>query len=158
MARTNPWIYPVVVSVLLTGLLVAALAADASPAESNAAAARAGISLPDINTNDPVENEYYQVMVDDDAAEKEVLGWMDNADAFAKAGGGESQLTLNSKIQQRLDRVQALAGFALLRGLLNQHLGLLDVAGQLFQFLLQFDKQEAERSRQACRAIFQDVG
>ena len=44
------------------------------------------------------------------------------------------------------DSVQALAGFALLRGPLNQRLGLFDVACQLFQFLLQFDKQEAECS------------
>ena len=41
------------------------------------------------------------------------------------------------------DRIQALAGLALLRGSLNQRLGLFDVAGQLFQFLLQFDQQEA---------------
>jgi hypothetical protein len=45
-------------------------------------------------------------MLDDDAAEKEVLGWMDNADAFAKAGGGKASPTLNLKIQQRLDGIK----------------------------------------------------
>ena len=87
-------------------LLGAALAANPPPAATNLAAEKTGLSIPVINTNDPVENEYYRVLLDDDAAEKEILGWMDNADAFAKAGGGPSPLTLNMKIQQRLDGIK----------------------------------------------------
>jgi tetratricopeptide (TPR) repeat protein len=94
------------VSDLLIAILAAALAANSPPAGSNDVAERSGVSIPVINTNDPVENEYYQILLDDDVAEKEVLGWMDNADAFAKAGGAESRVTLNLKIQQRLNRVK----------------------------------------------------
>jgi tetratricopeptide (TPR) repeat protein len=94
------------VSVLLVGFLGAVLAANSPQAPSNVVVAAAASSIPLIDTNDPVENEYYKVLLDDDAAEKEVLGWMNDAEAFAKAGGGESTLTLNLKIQQRLDGVK----------------------------------------------------
>jgi tetratricopeptide (TPR) repeat protein len=94
------------VSDLLVGLLVAVLAADSPQAASNIVADKTGFSPTVRNTNDPVENEYYQILLDDDAAEKEVLGWMDRAESFAKNVGGHSSLTLNVKIQRRLDRVK----------------------------------------------------
>jgi tetratricopeptide (TPR) repeat protein len=94
------------VSVLLVGFLGAALATNTPQAPSNVVVETAAPAIPFINTNDPVENEYYKVMLDDDAAEKEVLNWMDTSDAFAKAGGGGSTLTLNMKIQQRLDGIK----------------------------------------------------
>jgi tetratricopeptide (TPR) repeat protein len=94
------------VSDLLAGLLGAVLATNSPQAVSNLVAEKAGFSIPVVNTNDPVEKEYYQILLDDDAAEKEVLGWMDNADAFDKAGGGKASPTLNLKIQQRLDIVK----------------------------------------------------
>ena len=82
------------------------LAANSPPAASNVVVEKAGPSVPATNTNDPDEFEYHRLLADDDAAEKEVLGWMDNAEAFAKAGGGESHLTLNLKIQKRLDVIK----------------------------------------------------
>ena len=93
---------------LLAGLLVAVLAAHSPPDASHLVAERAGLSVAatNANANDPDENEYHRLLLDDDAAEKEVVGWMDNADAFAKAGAGESHLTLNLKIQKRLDIVK----------------------------------------------------
>jgi tetratricopeptide (TPR) repeat protein len=94
------------VSDLLAGLLSAVLATNSSQAVSNFVAERTGLSIPVINTNDPVENEYYRVLLQDDAAEKEILRWMDEAEAFAKAGAGESKVTLNARIQQRLDGVK----------------------------------------------------
>jgi tetratricopeptide (TPR) repeat protein len=97
------------VSDLLAGLLGAVLATNSPQAVSNLVAERTGLSVPFasvINTNDPVENEYYRILLDDDAAEKEVLGWMDNSDAFSKAGGGKASPTLNLKIQQRLDGIK----------------------------------------------------
>jgi tetratricopeptide (TPR) repeat protein len=77
---------------------VAVLAANAQPDASNVVAAT--------STNDPDEVEYRRLLQDDDVAEKEVLGWMDSADAFTKAGGGESRITLNLKIQKRLDVIK----------------------------------------------------
>jgi len=82
------------------------VATNTPQAVSNLVAEKTGLSIPVINTNDPVENEYYRILLDDDTAEKEVLGWMDNADAFAKAGGTKPSVTLNSKVQQRLDGIK----------------------------------------------------
>jgi tetratricopeptide (TPR) repeat protein len=94
------------VSDLLAGLLSAALATNSPQAVSNLLVQKTGLSIPIINTNDPVENEYYKVLLDDDTAEKEALDWMDSAEAFAKAGGGDSKMTLNSRIEQRMDVVK----------------------------------------------------
>ena len=44
------------------------------------------------------------------------------------------------------DRVQALAGFVLLCGSVNQPVDLLQVPSQLLQFLLQLRKQQAHRT------------
>ena len=91
---------------LLAVLLGAVLATNAPQAASNLVARQTGLSLPIVNTNDPVENEYYRILLDDDAAEKEILGWTDNAEAVAKTGGGPSTLTLNARIQQRLGGIR----------------------------------------------------
>jgi tetratricopeptide (TPR) repeat protein len=82
------------------------LATNSPQAVSNLVVEKTGLSIPVVNTNDPVENEYYHILLDDDAAEKEILGWMDNADAFTKAGGGQPSPTLNMKVQQRLDGIK----------------------------------------------------
>jgi hypothetical protein len=49
------------VSDLLAGLLGAVLATNSPQAVSNLVAEKTGFSIPVINTNDPVENEYYQI-------------------------------------------------------------------------------------------------
>jgi tetratricopeptide (TPR) repeat protein len=94
---------------LLAGLLGAVLATNSPQAVSNLVADKTGLSLPAITvtgTNDAVEEEYHQILLDDDAAEKEILSWMDNADASAKPGGAKPGSTLNLKIQQRLDGIK----------------------------------------------------
>jgi tetratricopeptide (TPR) repeat protein len=82
------------------------MAANSPPAASNSVADKTGLSIPVINTNDPVENDYYHVMLDDEAAEKDIMGWIDTAEAFAKAGGSASSVSLHLKIQQRLDGIK----------------------------------------------------
>jgi tetratricopeptide (TPR) repeat protein len=94
------------VSDLLVGLLAAALSTNPPLAVSNLVAEKTGVSVPIVNTNDPVESEYYKILLDDDAAEKDVLNWTENAEAFAKAGGDDRRLTLHLRIEQRLDRVR----------------------------------------------------
>ena len=93
---------------LLAVLLGAVLATNPPQAVSNLVAGKTGISIPVVNTNDPVENEYYRILLDDDAAEKDILGWTDNTnpDTFAKAARGASSVTLNARIQQRLDGIR----------------------------------------------------
>jgi tetratricopeptide (TPR) repeat protein len=58
------------------------------------------------NADDAVAAEYRKVLVDDDAAEQDVLSWTDNAEAFAKAGGDEARLNLHLRIRQRLEGVR----------------------------------------------------
>jgi tetratricopeptide (TPR) repeat protein len=91
---------------LLVGLLSAVLSTNPPLATSNLVAEKTGISIPVINTNDPVESEYYKILVDDDAAEKDILRWSDNADAFDKAAGPNPKTSLHLRIQQRLDIVR----------------------------------------------------
>jgi tetratricopeptide (TPR) repeat protein len=75
-------------------------------ATSNLVAEKTGISIPVINTNDPVENEYYKVLRDDDAAEKDVLTWSEDSESFAKVAGSDAKATLHLRIKQRLDGVR----------------------------------------------------
>jgi tetratricopeptide (TPR) repeat protein len=95
------------VSALLLGFLGGALVTNSPQAASNQVPYKPGVALPATTfvANDPAEDEFHRIMLDDDKAEKEILGWMDTSDAFAKAGG-DSKITLNSKIQQRLDGIK----------------------------------------------------
>jgi tetratricopeptide (TPR) repeat protein len=91
---------------LLAGLLSAALSANAQQAASNLVAEKTGDSIAIVNTNDPAETEYRKILLDDDAAEKDVLHWTDDAEAFDKAAGSDPKATLHLRIQQRLDTVR----------------------------------------------------
>jgi tetratricopeptide (TPR) repeat protein len=100
-------IYLRAVSDLLAGLLGALLATNAPQGVSNLVVERAGFSFPLASTNDPVENKFYRILLDHDAAEKEIQDSMDNADASAKEGAnGRSSTSLHLEIQRRLDGVK----------------------------------------------------
>lgn len=73
-------------------------------AVGNLVAATTGVVLPVVNTNDPVEMAYHQVLLDDDTAEKDVLKWSDEADASSSTN---AQFTLHNRIRQRLLAVKA---------------------------------------------------
>jgi tetratricopeptide (TPR) repeat protein len=90
------------VSELFVGLLCAALSTNPPIAVSNQVAGKTGVSMQAADTNDPVEAAYHKLLEDDDAAEKDVIKWTDDAEAFAKAGVGGEQLTLNARVKQRL--------------------------------------------------------
>ncbi|HUD49699.1 MAG TPA: hypothetical protein VMR33_22925 [Candidatus Baltobacteraceae bacterium] len=92
---------------LLVGLLSAVLSTNPPQAVSNLVAEKTGIAISVVNTNDPVENEYYKILLDDDTAEKDILRWSDDAEAFDKAAGADPKLTLHLRIQQRLDGVRS---------------------------------------------------
>lgn len=96
--------YCIGVSTLLAGLLSAALSSNPPVAVSNLVAEKTGISIPVINTNDPVEAAYYKVLQDDDAAEKDIIKWTDNPDADSKAN--PDNLTLRERVRQRLAGVK----------------------------------------------------
>jgi tetratricopeptide (TPR) repeat protein len=95
------------VSDLLIGLLSAMLSTNPPVAVSNLAASTTGLSIRIVNTNDPVEAAYRKILEDDDAAEKDVLKWSDDAEAFARSGAGDPGLTLHARVQRRLDGIKA---------------------------------------------------
>jgi tetratricopeptide (TPR) repeat protein len=94
-------------SSLLVGLLSAALSTNPPLAVSNLMAEKAGLSVPVVDPNDPVEMAYHQILLDDTAAEKDIRKWSDEAATFASAGAGDSKLTLNARIRRRLDGIKA---------------------------------------------------
>jgi tetratricopeptide (TPR) repeat protein len=94
-------------SKLLIGLLGAALSANAPAAITNQAPEKYGASAQVVNTNDPVETAYRRLLLDDDAAEQDVLKWSDDAASFSRAGAGDPGVTLHAHIQQRLDGIKA---------------------------------------------------
>ena len=75
---------------LLVGLLSVALAMSAPglPADS---AAKTGAPVNTVNPNDPVEMAYRRLLLDDDAAEKDVIKWSDDADSFFPGGSGRCE-------------------------------------------------------------------
>jgi len=92
---------------LFIGLLSVALATNTPAATGPPAAPSNGAPAHPALIQDPVEAAYRKVLEDDDAAEKDVLKWTDDADAFAKAGAGDPRITLNARIRQRLKEVKA---------------------------------------------------
>jgi tetratricopeptide (TPR) repeat protein len=95
------------VSDLLVGLLSAVLSTNPPAAVSNLVAEKTGVAIHIVNTNDPVEMAYRKILLDDDAAEQDVLKWTDDAAAFSKAGADETQMTLQSRIQRRLAGIKS---------------------------------------------------
>ncbi len=93
-------------SLLFIGLATAALLGNPADGASNSVPANGGVAISSINTNDPVERDFRKVMVDDDDAEKEILSWMDSAENFDKSGGKSSAVTLNLRIQKKLDGIK----------------------------------------------------
>jgi tetratricopeptide (TPR) repeat protein len=89
------------------GLLSAALSTNPPAAVSNLLAEKTGVSIQVVNTNDPVEADYRRILLDDDAAEKDVLKWTDNVGAFAETGAADPRFTLRARVRQRLQGVKA---------------------------------------------------
>jgi tetratricopeptide (TPR) repeat protein len=94
------------VSDLTIGLLSALLATNQPQAVSNLIQQNTGVSVQMVNPNDPAEKELLQLMADDDAALAEVDKWIQDNNAFAAQGAGESKEELNRKILARFDPVK----------------------------------------------------
>ncbi len=89
---------------LLVGLLSAVLSTNPPAAVSNLVAEKTGVSVQVVNTNDPVEMAYRKILEDDDAAEKDVIKWTDDAGSLAR--GDAQLLILQSRIRQRLQGIK----------------------------------------------------
>jgi tetratricopeptide (TPR) repeat protein len=93
------------VSDLLVGFLSAILAASPPGAVSNLVAEKTGVSVSVVNTNDPVERDYQALIDKDDEAMRDVEKWTDQAGS-AQGDSGAGSLTLDQRVQQRLDSVK----------------------------------------------------
>jgi len=91
---------------LLVSLLGALLATNQPQAVSNLIQQKAGVSVSIPNANDPAEKELDRLMAEDDAAMAEVDKWIQDNNAFAAQGAGESREELNKRIIARLDVVR----------------------------------------------------
>jgi Flp pilus assembly protein TadD len=91
---------------LLIGLLVTTLAASQAQAATNLVQQGADVSVSGQNSDDVQKQELDKVMSDDDAAMDEVDKWIQENNAFAAQGAGESKEDLNKRIHARLDSVR----------------------------------------------------
>lgn len=92
---------------LLPGLLAGAwLASGTITAATNAAPRAATPRPPATEASDPVEQEYQRLLADDDAAQAEVGKWIQENQTFKQQGADFSDVTLNSRMDQRLAPVR----------------------------------------------------
>lgn len=91
---------------LLVGLVGAMLATNTPVAVSNLVHQHTGAAIPIVNPDDPVEQEFKKVMAADDDAEAEVDQWIQDNNAFAAKGAGESDAALNKRIHARMAPVR----------------------------------------------------
>lgn len=61
---------------------------------------------PTLETHDPVENEYQRLLELDDAVQEEVDAWIRENQAFKDKGAGLHEVSLNLRIDQRLEPVR----------------------------------------------------
>jgi tetratricopeptide (TPR) repeat protein len=94
------------VSDLLAGLLAALVSTNLPTAVSNAVQEKTGISIQVPDPNDPVEKEFRKVEAEDDAAVEEIEKWSDAAGAASLAGNNQPQLTLHTRVKERLALVK----------------------------------------------------
>ena len=94
---------------LLLGLFSAMLATNQVVAASNVLARTTGIQAPVVDTSNPVEREYQQLLEQDDAAQEEVDEWIKKAPRAGQAATAADELasvTLNARIRQRFESVE----------------------------------------------------
>ena len=94
------------VNELLIGLLSAMVSTNPVVAASNALAQTTGIRAPVVDTNDPAEREYRQLLERDDAAQTEADEWIREAGEKDAAGDDLAAITLNARVKQRFEPVE----------------------------------------------------
>ena len=73
---------------------------------SNEVQSATGISLPVVDPKDPAEMALHQIMLDDDAVMDDVQKMIQENNAFAAHGAGQSKEELNRRIRARFDVVR----------------------------------------------------
>jgi tetratricopeptide (TPR) repeat protein len=97
---------------ILIGLLGALLATNQPAAISNLVTQTTGLTVNVPDTNDPVEKEFRQIMMDDDAVLNEVDSWISENNDFAEKGGGQPAESFNTRIHAKFaGTIKAYEGF-----------------------------------------------
>jgi tetratricopeptide (TPR) repeat protein len=91
---------------MLTGLLAALVATNQPSAVSNLVRETTGAKIEITNPNDPVEQEYFRLILADQSAQDETDRWMLENERLAAAGAGDSAATLRLRMRQRFEPVE----------------------------------------------------
>lgn len=102
-----PSCYASAVSPLLLGLLGALVSTNQPATVSNLVAQATGVSITIPDLNDPVEQAFRKVMMEDDTAQNEVDQWIKGNTEFGKQGAAISAESMAARIRQRFDKVKA---------------------------------------------------
>jgi tetratricopeptide (TPR) repeat protein len=94
------------VSNLLAGLLGALLATNQPAVVSNLVKQHTGLAVEVADPNDPVEKEYRKIMEEDDAAEAEVDGWIQESQKLGDKEASVVNGTLRPRMKQRFAQVR----------------------------------------------------
>jgi tetratricopeptide (TPR) repeat protein len=95
------------VSDLVIGLLSALMATNQPAAVSNLIHQKTGARIEISDPNDPVEQAYRKVLLDDDAAQDEVNQWLDESSKLGKQNTDVSKATLQARIRARYEKVKS---------------------------------------------------
>jgi tetratricopeptide (TPR) repeat protein len=91
---------------MLTGLLAALVATNQPSAVSNLVREKTGAKIEVAHPNDPVEQEYFRLILADQSAQDETDRWMLENERLAAAGAGDSAATLRLRMRQRFEPVE----------------------------------------------------
>jgi len=90
---------------LLIGLLSAALATNSTVALSNLVKSKVGVSAKAVRSDDPVEQAYQKLMVEDDAAQAEVDGWILEREKSGEKESDVGRAAFRARVKRRFDPV-----------------------------------------------------
>jgi len=90
---------------LLIGLLSALVATNPPAAVSNLVQKKTGLSVAISDANDPVERAYRKLMADDDLAQAEVDGWIQERNRLSDTQTDIEKAGLNLRIRRRFEPV-----------------------------------------------------
>jgi tetratricopeptide (TPR) repeat protein len=91
---------------MLTGLLAALVATNQPSAVSNLVREKTGAKIEVAHPNDPVEQEYFRLILADQSAQDETDRWMLENERLAAAGAGDNASTLRLRMRQRFEPVE----------------------------------------------------
>jgi len=91
---------------LLAGLLSALMATNQPAAVSNLLHKKTGLAVEMTDPNDPVEKAYQKLLLEDDAAEQEVIQWAEANNSSGMATNEVAKAALQVRVRTRYEKVK----------------------------------------------------